>query len=323
MKLMQESQSPKLSAYNTILQIARRNKAEGLCQTAEDLYEQAIAMARAIPEPSLLIESLCELATYYSFQSKDEQAKPLWEEIATHGQKHFQPNNNMYVQSIFSLALLNEKNGNALAAESLYKELLQKQEAAFGDESLEICQTVDKLAAFYCGQKQYSLAESLYLRILVIKEFHLGTCSVEINYTVNALIDIFQRLGKWRLAEYMLNRQKAILVALHGKESLCVASCALRLAELQAVSIKQLDTAIDNLSFAVQTYKNKFGEHAGPVIALQKKLDQMLLARLESKYLGTEIASEIKIDEAITVDLGSPPFPAEDPTPSLEPLIAV
>ncbi len=313
MPTQQETLSAKLSAYETILQLARKHRAESLCQTAEDLYKQAIIIARATPEfPSLaLIESLYELAAYFSFQGqgKDEQAKPLWEEIKTNSETSCKSNNHIYVQTIFSLAQLNEKQEHAQAAESLYKELLQKQETEFGDESLEICPTMDQLAAFYCRQKKYSLAEALYLKILVIKEFHLGTCSVEINYTVDSLIDIFQRLGKWRLAEYMLNRQKAILIALHGKESLCVASCALRLARLQEVHIKQFDRAIENLTFALETYKNKFGEQAGPIILMQKKLDQILFARMETQAItdGT-----ITPDEAITVEL--PPIHSSEPS---------
>ena len=306
----------KQNAYQMILQLARKFKAEGLCQTAEDFYKQAIVIARHLPQPqpSILLESLYELANYLSFQGKEEQAESLWDEIKSHSSVLTQSSNPIYIQTIFHLAQLYEKQNQIEKAQSLYKELLHIQELDFGDESIEICPTLDYLAAFYCRQKNYSLAEGLYLRILVIKEFHLGTCSVEINYTVNSLIDIFQKLSKWRLAEYMLNRQKAILVALHGEESLCVASCALRLADLQATYGNQLDKAIENLSFAVGVYQNRFGDQAAPVILLQKKLDQMLLKCLENQ------AAQLTTQTPITIELPSistAQVKAVYPTPAL------
>ncbi len=309
----QKKSTTKLTAYQMVLQLARKYKAESLCQTAEELYKQAIVHARALPpsQSTVLIESLYELANYYAFQGKEEKAQPLWDEIKEHASECFQPQDYIYVQTIYSLAQLYEKQEKSEQSESLYKELLQKQEAAFGDESLEICPTLDQLAAFYCHIKKYTLAESLYLRILVIKEFHLGTCSVEINYTVNSLIDIFQKLGKWRLAEYMLNRQKAILVALHGRESLCVASCALRLAELQATHGNQFDKVIENLALTVRIYENKFGDQAGPVILLRKKLDQMLLFRLENQ------ASAMPHDNVVTAELSAKESKQQNRAPQL------
>jgi len=79
MKATQES--TKLNAYNTILQLARKHKGESLCQMAEDLYKQAIIIARTASDlpPAILMESFYELASYYSFQGKDKQAQPLWE----------------------------------------------------------------------------------------------------------------------------------------------------------------------------------------------------------------------------------------------------
>lgn len=307
MQVQQELQSVKLNTYQIIIQLAKKHKSEGLYQMAEDLYKQALAIARALNEPNIeiLTEALYELASYYEFVAKDEEAEILWKEIKAY-EDYFESNHYLYVQSIFSLAHIYERKGNPHLVEELYKELSHKQEAELGNESLEICPTLYELAAFYARQEKYNLAETLYLRILVIKEFHLGTCSPEINYTVNALIDIFQKLGKWRLAEYMLNRQKAILLALHGQDSLCVASCALRLAELQ-VNTKRIDKAIDNLSFAVQVYKDRFGELASPIISLQNKLDTLLICGMETEF--APFANCDQSDESITVNLESQTLP--------------
>ncbi len=303
--MKQELQTVRLNTYNTILQLARKHRAEGLYQMAEDLYKQVIAIARVVnePEPHLLSAVLYELANYYEFQAKDDQSELLWIELKAYEQ-YFTSNHYIYVQCVFSLAQLNERRGNLDRSEALYKELLKRQESELGDESLDICPILDQLAAFYCRQGKYNLAEALHLRVLVIKEFYLGTCSPEINYTVDALIDIFKKLTKWRLAEYMMNRQKGILLALHGKDSLCVASCALRLAELQT-DTKQINRAIDNLSFAIQVYKNKFGELANPVISLQSKLDTLLICGMEMSFASSE-SSVYSNDEPITINLDSP-----------------
>lgn len=266
-----------LDTYNITLQLARKHRAEGLCQMAEDLYKQAIAIARVLhdPESLLLCLALYELANYYKFQAKDDNSELLWKEIKAY-EKYFDSNHYIYIQSMFSLAQINENRGRINIAEALYKELLKRQKDELGDESLDICPAYVQLAAFYCRQKKYNLAEALYLKVLAIKEFYLGTCSPEINYTVDALIDIFKKLGKWRLAEHMMHRQKDILLALHGKDSLVLASCALRLSALQT-DTNQLNRAIQNLSFTIRIYKNKFGELANPVISLQNKLDTLLI----------------------------------------------
>lgn len=270
------------------MQLAKRHRAEGFCYTAEDLYKQSIAIARVLnrPEPSCLTEALYELATYYDLQGKENEAEPLWIELKTY-EPFFSSSNYIYVDTVYHLAHLSEKKNAFAVAEVLYKKLLKKQESEFGDESLEICPVIEKLAAFYTRQGKYSLAESLNLRILGIKEFYLGTCSPEINSTVNSLIEIFLKLNKPRLAEYMMNRQKGILLALHGKESICVATCALRLAELQA-SQNQKNKAIDNLSYAVHVYRNQFGENSNVVKSLHEKLDTMLISGLETSFAPFE-----------------------------------
>ncbi len=315
-----EIQSAKLNTYYTIIQLAKKHRAEGLCQMAEDLYKQAIAIARVVnqPKPILLTEALYELASCYDFLGKDNEAELFWKELKTY-EEYFASNHYIYVETIFCLAHLNENKKNYDTAESLYKELLEKQEIELGDESLDICATLEQLASFYCRQNKYGLAEALYLRILIIKEFYVGTCSPEINYTVDSLINIFKKLSKWRLAEYMMNRQKSILLALHGQNSLCVASCALRMAELQ-IATKQINKAIDNLSFAIHVYKNKFGEFASTIISLQNKLDTLLICGMETNFAPLE--NFTNSDETITVELdpiSSTVLSTAQPTPSLIP----
>jgi hypothetical protein len=280
----QELQSAKLDTYYTIIKLARKHRSEGMCQMAEDLYKQATAIARVLndPKPLRLAEALYELASYYDFEGKDNEVEPLWNELISYGE-YFAANHYIYVESIFSFAELHERKGNLQLVEDLYKDLLLRQEEELGDESLDICPTLDQLASFYCRMDKYTLAEALHLRILVIKEFYLGTCSPEINYTVDALIAIFKKLNKWRLAEYMMNRQKGILLALHGRDSLCVASCSLRLAELQ-IQTKQVNRAIENLSFAIQVFRERFGDLANPVIALQSKLDTLLICGMDINF---------------------------------------
>jgi tetratricopeptide (TPR) repeat protein len=283
---------------------------------AENLYKQAVAIARLLSEtkPLLAAEALYELASYYNFQEKDNEAELLWKELKTYN-KYFASTHCIYVQTIFGLARLEERKGNFDAAEILYKELLEKQENDLGDESLDICPILEQLASFYCRQNKYSLAEALNLRILVIKEFYLGTCSPEINSTVDALINIFKKLSKWRLAEYMMNRQKGILLALHGKDSLCLASCALRLSELQTAT-KQINRAIENLSFAIEVYKNKFGELTNPIISLQNKLDILLIHGVEMNFSPFDNSADSHA--SITVNLKSSNIASV--TPSLIPV---
>ncbi len=130
------------------------------------------------------------------------------------------------------------------------------------------------MAAFYYRQQQYPQAETLYLKALAIEEYHLGTCSEQINNTVTALIDLFGKQKKWRLAEYMLDRQKDILNILHGEDSLCAASCELRLAELLRQS-GQIEKAIHSYDTVLRTYTNIFGSQSKPVLSLKSKRDQL------------------------------------------------
>ena len=296
-----ELRSIKFNTYYTVIPLARKYRAEGLCQMAEDLYKQAIAIARSLNEiePILLTGALYELASYYEFQAKSDEAELLWQEIITY-QEYFSANNPIYMQSIFCLAKLNESSGNLTKAEELYKNLLQKQENELGDESQDICPTLDHLASFYCRQEKYSSAETILLRVLIIKEFYFGTCSPEINYTLDSLIHVFQKLKKWRLAEYILNGQKRILSALHGNKSVCVASCNLRLAQFQ-IETKEINKAIENLSFALEIYKNHFGESAPAIIALQDKLENLLIYGMDINF-SPFIDEKALVNEKNTAD---------------------
>ena len=305
-----ELRSIKINTYYTVIPLARKYRSEGLCQMAEDLYKQAVAVARSLNEiePILLIDALYELASYYEFQAKNNEAELLWQEIIKY-QEYFSANNPIYIQSVFSLAQLHEKAGNLTKAEELYKNLLQKQESELGDESQDICPTLDQLASFYCRQEKYSLAETILLRVLVIKEFYFGTCSAEINYTIDSLIHVFQKLKKWRLAEYMLNGQKSILSVLHGNKSLCVASCSLKLAQFQ-IETKEINKAIENLSFTIDIYKNNFGELAPAVIALQNKLENLLIYGMDMNFSPflDEKAALLENNTANFIDVLKPDF---------------
>jgi hypothetical protein len=280
-----KAESIKQDAYLTIIKLARQHKEEGLFNQAEDFYRQAIAMARNLfsdgkdKQRLLLIETLIELASFYSFQGKDKFSQSLWLEILELGKNTLTAGDNIYVEAVFGLADVREKNGEILQAEALYKNLLQKQETIFGTDSLEICPAIKKAAAFYFRQQNYNRSEALYLKSLALEEFHLGTCSAQINSTVDALVNIFRKQKKWCLAEYMLGRQKDILNILHGEGSLCVASCELRLAELFGQS-GQLEKAIRSYNNVLLAYAKIFGDRSNPILALKKKISALSAATI-------------------------------------------
>ena len=288
------SESDKPEHYAQIAQTARAYRQEGRCKQAEDLYNQAIAATRVAAahysqlDQQALVGILYELAEFYSFQGKDRQSESLWLEILELAPDTAAIEN--LAEVIFKLAAVYEKKGEIAEAEKLYIDFLQKRENELGKNSLEITDILKKLAASYCRQQNYAAAESLYLRTLAIEEFHLGTCTESINGTVDALIDVFEKLGKWRLAEYMLSRQKAILSVLHGENSLCVASCQLKLAKFLNET-GQLNKAIDNYASVVTIYADIFGEEVKPVLSLKKTLEQ-----LRSKMRTQSFAPDHSID---------------------------
>ena len=75
--------------------------------------------------------------------------------------------------------------------------------------------------------------------------------------------------------------------------------------QLVETATKQINRAIENLSFAIQVYKNKFGELANPVISLQSKLDTLLICGMEMSFAPFE-NSVYSNDEPITVNLDPP-----------------
>jgi tetratricopeptide (TPR) repeat protein len=272
-----QTESVRLDAYLAILGLARQYKEEGLFSQAEDFYQQTIALARNLfainkEKPrSLLIETLSELAAFYSFQGKDERSQPLWLEILNLGESFFKASDSLYVESVLGLARVKEKKGKYKEAEELYTNLLLAQETELGTEVLEICPVIKKAANFYFRQRNYSQAEALYLRVLGLEEYHLGTCSVQINDTVGTLFNVFLKQKKWRLAEYMMYRQKDILSILHGERSLCTTSCELRLAELFWQS-GQTERAMRSYDIVLHTYAKMFGDRSKPVVLLKNKI---------------------------------------------------
>jgi len=270
--------SVRLDAYFTILGLARQYKEEGLFSQAEDFYQQTIAVVRNLfaidrEQPrSFLIETLSELASFYVFQGKDERSQPLWLEILKLGEGFFKASDSLHTETVLGLASVKEKQGKYKEAEDLYTNLLHSQETEFGAEVLEICPVIKKTASFYFRQRNYSQAEALYLRVLAIEEYHFGTCSVQINDTVGALFHVFLKQKKWRLAEYMMDRQKDILNILHGEGSLCAISCELRLAELFWQS-GQTEKAMRSYEVVLHTYAKMFGDRSKPVVLLKNKVN--------------------------------------------------
>ena len=140
-------------------------------------------------------------------------------------------------------------------------------------------------AAFYYRQGNYAQAEALYLKALAIEEFHLGTCSAPINNTVNELVNIFRIQKKWRLAEYMLGRQRDILNILHGEDSLCATSCELRQAQLFQQS-GQIEKALHCYNSVLSIYTKMFGSRSASVLAFKKKLTELSIRwGLQSHHL--------------------------------------
>jgi len=280
-----QTESINQDTYLNIIKLARQYQEEGLFNQAEDFYKQAIAMARNLlagnddRQRLLLIEALSELASFYSFHGKDERSQYLWSEILELGKSSFDAGDNIYVESVFGLANIKEKRGEIIQAEDLYQSILQKQEKAYGAEALEICPAIKKTAAFYFRRQDYAQAEAFYLRALALEEFHLGTCSEQINSTVDALVNIFRKQKKWRLAEYMLDRQKDILNILHGEGSLCATSCELRQAELFWQS-GQTDKAMRSYGTVLNMYTKMFGARSGAILSFKKKLGALLPASL-------------------------------------------
>ena len=269
-------------AYLTIIKLARQYKNEGRFSQAEGFYKQAIIVARELFVDSNdsqlpLLTYLSELATFYCFQNKEQLSELLWLEILELGKDSLNAIDSIYTEAVFGVACAKEAKGENEQAENLYKDLIQKQEKALGNDVLETCPAIKMSAAFYYRQGNYAQAEALYLKALALEEFHLGTCSAQINNTVNDLVNIFRIQKKWRLAEYMLDRQKDILNILHGENSLCATSCELRQAELFQQS-GQIEKARLCYNSVLRNYTNMFGAQSASVLAFKKRLVQLSMS---------------------------------------------
>jgi len=98
---------------------------------------------------------------------------------------------------------------------------------------------------------------------------------------VQALINVFERQGKIVLAEFMFQKQEAIVAQIHGTEALCVAACLLRRAEMLTKAGRK-EQAEPIYQKVLNIYQKAYGLDSGPVNSLARKLLQLYPLSLES-----------------------------------------
>ncbi|PWU02407.1 MAG: hypothetical protein C5B53_01690 [Candidatus Melainabacteria bacterium] len=270
--------APSIRPFNTeeYSSLATLFLTQGRATEAEDLYKQALELARLAngKGDSELTNRLEELGWFYARQDKYHEAEPLFERVLDLRSHEASPNDDLLIRSLEQLATAYEKTGKAKKAEELLTRLLAKQEDRYGTSALYLIPTLDRLAEFCLGQDHYEKAETLYLRILAIAEFYYGTYSVEINGVVLALINVFEKQGKTALAEFMLQKQEAILAAIHGPDALCVAACLLRRGEI-LTKVRRHEEAQRVYLRALTIYQKAYGSDSSSVNALRRRLSQL------------------------------------------------
>jgi tetratricopeptide (TPR) repeat protein len=195
---------------------------ERLLRIREEEEKDGLAFARAAHE----------VAAVYYFQSKYEQAAPLYKRSLEIKEKSLGKDHPDVAVSLNNLAGLYTEQHHYIEAAPLYKRSLEIWEQSLGKEHQYVAAALNNLAELHHAQRKYAEAEPLYKRSLEIKEKSLGKDHPDVAITLNNLAELYKSQRSYEEAEPLHNRALEIKEKLLGKDHPDVARSLKNLAGL-------------------------------------------------------------------------------------------
>jgi tetratricopeptide (TPR) repeat protein len=200
---------------------------------AQEWLERLLKMREAEGKNDLtLAYAVHEVADVYYFQSKYEQAEPLYKRSLEISEKTLGKDHPSVATTLNNLAELYQAQGKYAEAEPLYKRSLEISEKTLGKDHPDVAATLNNLAELYQAQGKYAEAAPLYKRSLEIYEKTLGKDHPDVATTLNNLAELYQAQGKYAEAAPLYKRSLEIYEKTLDKDHPWVATTKNNLANL-------------------------------------------------------------------------------------------
>ncbi len=205
----------------------------GEYQRAEEWLAHLLAIREQEgKEDDGLAFALNALAAVYYYQSRYEEAEPLYKRDLAISEKSLGKDHPFVATSLNNLAELYRTQGRYAEAEPLYKRSLEIWEDKLGKDHPDVAQSLNNLAGLYYSQGRYEEAEPLYKRSLEIWEDKLGKDHPDVAQSLNNLAGLYYSQGRYAEAEPLYQRALDIVEKSLGKEHPHVAASLNNLALL-------------------------------------------------------------------------------------------
>ena len=221
---------PSISPVEFFEEAETRTQCERLLPHALACAEFINKYALEFPEAACLLNRAGDYLNSHAHQY--EQAKPLLERALAIREHVQEPNLLDIAQSLNSLAVLYNNQGNYEQAKPLYKRALTLTEQALSPHHPETARSLIGLATLYKSEGNYEQAKPLLERALAIQEQMLGSNHLDTAQSLNNLAVLYSIRHNYEQAKSLLERALAIREQVQGASHPDTLTCLNNLAFL-------------------------------------------------------------------------------------------
>ena len=214
---LEDQHTPLAISYNNL---GLLYAAQGQYDEAETYYQQAIQVARNLPEPDLpnLATSLSNLAQVFRQQGNFAAAESLFLESLDIRQDYFGEQHLSVAISLSGLGNLYGEQGRYEEAAHLLGQALEIERSELGDRHPEVAISLNNWAAVIEDLDRYDEAEQAYLEAISINREHFGDQHPKVTTNLNNLALLYSDQGRYEEAEEHHLQAIAIETELFGEE---------------------------------------------------------------------------------------------------------
>lgn len=199
------------------------------------------------------------LATIYSSQGRNADAKTLYQQALDIGKKLYGEEDPSIPSTISNMASIYEEEGHYAEAEKLRLQAFEIMKKLLGEEHPDVATGIKNLGVLYGFQGRYAEAEPLFLQALEMNKKLLGQEHPDIATNIEGLAHLYGSQGRFAEAEPLHLQALEMRKKLLGHEHPAVAG------------------SLYNL--AVTYYRNNDFQKAEPLMADAFKLCKQLLGK--------------------------------------------
>jgi tetratricopeptide (TPR) repeat protein/predicted Ser/Thr protein kinase len=195
-------------------------KALGLYPEAQRHLERALALQdKALPQEHRdRLHTLNNLAEVYWYQSKYDQAAPLFTAALAGRRRVLGENNRETLSTTTNVAALQWAQGKYGEAEALYTKALDSMRRVLGPEHPDALLTMNNLALLYTQQGKLAQGQPLYTTALEGRTQVLGPDHPDTLSTMSNLASLYARQGRFDQAELLFTKATDAMRRVLGEE---------------------------------------------------------------------------------------------------------